>query len=70
MNTLVVAAIIPAVVLMWYIWKKDKVEKEPAKAIMKVAIAGGISVISAMILEFAGDFIVKDIFEVDETTIL
>ncbi|MBQ4364420.1 MAG: PrsW family intramembrane metalloprotease, partial [Oscillospiraceae bacterium] len=69
MNFLVVAALVPAVILMWYIWKKDKVEKEPTKVILKVVGAGGLTVISAIILEFIGDLIAKSVIGMDETSI-
>ena len=37
---MVALAVIPGIVLLVYIWKKDKVEKEPFKAIMGVVAAG------------------------------
>ena len=61
MEVLLFAALIPAVALMYYIWKKDKGDKEPASAIMKVAGAGALTVISALILEVLGEHLLTGV---------
>lgn len=48
------AAVIPPIVLLIYIYKKDRVEKEPPLLLGKLFLGGALSVISAMALETAG----------------
>lgn len=50
------AALLPTIVLMWYVYKKDKIEKEPAGLIFKVFIFGALSVFPAMIMEEIAEF--------------
>lgn len=45
------AALLPTVVLMWYVYQKDKIEKEPSTLIVKVFFLGALSVFAAMIGE-------------------
>lgn len=44
-------AIIPSIILGWYINKKDKIEKEPKGLLAKIFIFGVLTVIPAIILE-------------------
>ena len=62
---LTLLAAIPAIALMVYIYKKDRIEKEPVGLLIKLAFFGALSVISAMILETVGDMIIGFLF--DET---
>jgi protease PrsW len=48
---LILIAVIPAVALMIYIYKKDKVEKEPIGLLVALVIGGAISIIPGVILE-------------------
>lgn len=48
------AALAPAVILFFYIRKKDKVEPEPMKLLLQLAGLGGLSIIPAIILELIG----------------
>ena len=48
---LLFAALLPVAVLMWYVYGKDKVEKEPTGLITKVFILGAISGPVAAIIE-------------------
>lgn len=43
MNTLLAAAVLPAAALMFYVYKKDSVEKEPFKLIARLFVLGMIS---------------------------
>ena len=47
-------AVLPAFLLMWYVYAQDKIEKEPPGLLLKLLIAGALSVISAIILETIG----------------
>lgn len=48
------SAVIPPVILMAYIYKKDKVDREPIGLLLRLLLAGALSVVSAMILEGVG----------------
>lgn len=48
------AAVIPPAILMIYIYKKDKVDKEPTGLLLRLLLAGALSVVSAIILESVG----------------
>ena len=52
MEMLLAAALAPAVLLMWYVYTRDKVEKEPMKLVMRTAGIGAASVIVAAIVEY------------------
>ena len=51
MRLLLLLAIAPGALIVWRVYKQDKIEKEPPKLIRKLLIAGVISVIPAIILE-------------------
>ena len=55
MKLLFVLAVAPSAVLMWYIWKKDTVEKEPFGLLAKLFGFGALTVISAIILELGAE---------------
>lgn len=59
MRVLMAAALLPAIVLMWYIRKQDRIERESAEFVMSVAGVGAVTVISAMILEGIGGALLK-----------
>lgn len=48
---LVFLALLPAIVLIWYIYKLDEIEKEPRSLLLKIFVFGMISTIPAMIIE-------------------
>ena len=54
MNVILIAALLPCIVLLYYIYKKDKIEKEPTGLLVKLFIFGCISTIPAIILEMVG----------------
>ncbi len=68
MKALVAAAVLPAVLLMIYVYRKDKVEKEPANLIIKLVIFGGLTVISAIILELFGSWVLGKFYDDGELT--
>lgn len=51
MIELLLLAVIPAIILIWYIYKKDKFEPEPPYLVMRVFIYGMLAVIPIVILE-------------------
>jgi RsiW-degrading membrane proteinase PrsW (M82 family) len=52
------AALLPAVFLMWYIRKQDRVEREPTKFLFSIVGLGAASTISAIFLEkWGGSFL-------------
>ena len=59
MKFLLAAALLPVIVLMWYIRKQDKIEQEPFGFVMSVFLCGAVTVISALILETLGEFILN-----------
>ncbi|MBQ3640470.1 MAG: PrsW family intramembrane metalloprotease [Butyrivibrio sp.] len=65
---MIVLGVLPAAVLMFYIFKADKKEKEPVDLLAKLFLWGVCSTISAVILESIGDTIL-DIFFWNESLI-
>ena len=53
-----IAALVPAVFLAWYIYKKDAREKEPARLLVKLAVAGVVIILPVVLVEmlFGGIF--------------
>ena len=60
MDTLLVLAVLPAAVLLFYVYKLDPVEKEPPKLLATLLLLGVVSVIPAIILEMLFSSIVLD----------
>ena len=51
-------ALIPGFLIVFYVYRKDTVEKEPTRLIVKLIILGAVSCIPAMFLEtFMDQFI-------------
>lgn len=48
---LFILAVLPAIVVMYFVWKMDKREKEPFKLLMQLFGLGALSTITAIILE-------------------
>lgn len=59
---LIAAAIIPAIALMIYVYKTDKLEKEPPKLIVKLVALGAVSTLIASLLEQLGLLILGSLF--------
>ena len=51
MNTLLMMAVLPAVVLLVYIYRMDPVDKEPASLLLGLLFAGMLSTVPALIIE-------------------
>ena len=64
---------LPSLILMGYIYKLDRVEREPAALIKRLFLAGMLSTLFAMILELVGSTVLTFITRIrpmDETGIL
>ena len=59
---LVAAAVIPAIVLLFYIYKEDKLEKEPPQLIITLVVLGVISTLLAALTERIGMTILASAF--------
>jgi len=51
------AAVIPAVFLMHFIYKHDQIEKEPTKLLVSLVLFGCLAGIAAIVLEYVGEII-------------
>ncbi len=51
------AAVVPAAVLMYYIYRKDKYDKEPRSMLVKCIIGGFFAAGASIILEYGADFL-------------
>lgn len=59
---LLVAAILPSIVLGWYIYKNDKIEKEPTSLLVKLFLGGlGSIAITLLVSEIIDLFVVFDV---------
>jgi len=58
MRLLLIAAVLPGVFIMHYVYKKDWVEKEPMGLIVKLLIFGALSVVPAVLMELFGTYLV------------
>ncbi len=56
---LLILAVVPGAILMYLVYRQDRVEKESPKLLAKLFIFGALTVISAMILELIGGAIVN-----------
>ncbi|MBQ6233991.1 MAG: PrsW family intramembrane metalloprotease [Clostridia bacterium] len=54
---MILLAVVPALLLLWYVRRKDALEPEPSQMIWKLVGWGAVSVLLAMLLESAGLFI-------------
>ena len=61
MEMILVAGLLPCVVLLFYIYRKDTVEKEPVGLLIKLLLLGCLSTIPAIILEMIGSYILSAI---------
>lgn len=52
---LLLASLLPPIVLMYIIFKEDKIEKEPPRLLASIFFAGAFSTILAMLFETAGE---------------
>lgn len=62
---LTLLAVLPGIILTVYIYKKDEIEKEPVKLILKLMIFGALTVFPAAILETFGSAILGEMVSED-----
>ena len=55
-------AIIPGIVLIVQVYKQDKIEKEPIGLLFKLLFGGALTVISAVLLETFGEWLISTVF--------
>ena len=59
MKWLVTLAVLPGILIMLWVYKKDKIEKEPKGLLLKLFVLGAISVIPAALLEIGAGWILE-----------
>lgn len=62
MTILLAAALIPAIVMMVYVYKKDGIEHEPIGLILRLLAFGALSTFAAMLVEMLGDNLLQAFF--------
>ena len=62
-----VAAVLPAVVLLVYVYKKDVTEKEPGDLLINLLLLGALSTVFASITELIGQYLLDSISFKSET---
>ena len=70
MDTLLVLAVLPGAILLYYVYKLDPVEKEPPKLLASLLALGIVSVIPAVLLEMLFDGLVLKNWSVSSSTYL
>lgn len=60
---LIAAAVIPAIWLLRYVYRMDRLESEPRQLIISLAVKGVIATFCAMAAEFLGDLLIGLFFE-------
>lgn len=63
-------AVIPPLLLLFYILHLDKIEREPIGQVLKIFFLGCLSVIPAILLELAGEYVLVRVFGGDKSSIL
>lgn len=58
----VVAALVPAVVLLFYVYRHDKIEKEPPKLLALMLLGGVLATLFSLVLETVGQSILNQFF--------
>ena len=66
-STAFIAAFTPGLLLLWYIWRLDSLEREPVGLLAKIWILGALSTIVAIVLEMGMDIVWEE-FEIDSYT--
>ena len=61
----VLAAVIPALVLLVYVYKQDKVEKEPIGLIGNLVLQGVFAALASIVLELIGEAVLPNVIRKD-----
>ncbi|MCR5595759.1 MAG: PrsW family intramembrane metalloprotease [Lachnospiraceae bacterium] len=59
-------AVIPGIILFIFVWRNDRIEKEPAKLLWILFFLGALTILSAMLIGMAGEYVVT-MFMRDDT---
>ena len=62
------AAIVPAMILMFYIYRHDRREREPGKLLLRCVIGGCLSAFAAMVIETAATWLMESYFSTHSVT--
>ncbi len=65
---LIAAAVIPAIVLLIYVYKKDRLDKEPPDLIWKLVLWGIVSTFCALVTETIGSYVLNSSLDPDSLT--
>ena len=60
-NELLIIAVVPVVILLVYIYRKDPVEKEPGKLLALLLMWGVLAIIPVMLLEGGGIYLLQNV---------
>ncbi len=66
----IVAAVLPALILMRHIYRQDAIESEPGRLLFSLAVAGAFAVVPVTILEYAGQYLLSRVVSPDTTLFL
>ena len=69
-NFLVAAAVVPAVILLYLVYRLDKIEKEPLSLLGKLLMWGAISCIPAAVLEGLMTWALNSTYSIEEGSLL
>ena len=61
MTYIVLIAIAPSLLLILYIYNLDKIEREPVRLLTRLFFLGGLSTVSAMLLEIVGENLLQSV---------
>ncbi|MGI5887915.1 MAG: PrsW family intramembrane metalloprotease [Oscillospiraceae bacterium] len=59
----VVAAVLPAVILLVFIYKQDKIEKEPGPLLLSLLFMGVLSALASIVLETIGETVLNQLLD-------
>lgn len=63
----VAAAVLPALVLMRYIYRQDAIESEPRQLLLSLVLAGAFAIVPVLILETTGQYLLSRLVPPDTT---
>ncbi len=66
MRLLVALAVIPGIVVLMYVYKKDRIEKEPTRLLLKLFFLGALSIIPSIIFEYLASYLIYESFDTPE----
>ena len=68
MNPILIAsAVIPAVLLMRYVYKQDKLDRESGRMLLSLVLLGALSTAFAVVVELLGELILKQFLSPEST---